>query len=166
MCSDSKPGYWQLDIHPGHVAAPGPWVQRCFITALRVCACGIVMACWINSIIKQELYRPARSQGARLQTLIDDRLALVNTSSCNVLPSTLDHWATSKHCDGSAISPTHGARQNTTSMPGLSVERQVAHNPYRLQRKAEQICILSLLSVDCWQNMNVMLLFQVACTLS
>lgn len=44
-------------------------VYYCF----KVLPFGVSIACWIYSIIKQELYRPARIQGARLQYLIDDR---------------------------------------------------------------------------------------------
>jgi len=41
----------------------------------------ISITCWIYSTIKQDLYRPARNQGARSQYLIDDRWALGNSTS-------------------------------------------------------------------------------------
>lgn len=43
-------------------------IYYCF----KVLPFGISIACWIYSVIKQEVYRPARNQGARLQYLIDD----------------------------------------------------------------------------------------------
>ncbi|DBB00094.1 TPA: hypothetical protein ACH3X1_013947 [Trebouxia sp. C0004] len=47
-------------------------IYYCF----KVLPFGISIACWNYSVIKQEMYRPARNQGACLQYLIDDRCAL------------------------------------------------------------------------------------------
>lgn len=70
--SDDKSGYWQLDMHPDmwqYLGFEYKGIYYCF----KVLPFGISIACWIYSVIKQEVYRPARNQGARLQYLIDDR---------------------------------------------------------------------------------------------
>ncbi len=70
--SDDKSGYWQLDMHPDlwqYLGFEYKGIYYCF----KVLPFRVSIACWIYSVIKQEVYRPARNQGARLQYLIDDR---------------------------------------------------------------------------------------------
>ena len=70
--SDDKSGYWQLDMHPSMWQFIGFQYKGAFY-CFKVLPFGISIACWVYSIIKQELFRPLRKAGARLQYLIDDR---------------------------------------------------------------------------------------------
>ncbi len=103
----------------------------------------IIIIIIIYSIIKQELYRPARNQGARLQYLIDDGWALGNNTS--KLQCKWASWPAPLITKQRANNVMHQQTWHhmvhawiSISMRGLSEGWQLAHNPCRLPRKAEQ----------------------------
>lgn len=81
--SDDKSGYWQLDMHPDmwqYLGFEYKGIYYCY----KVLPFGVSIACWIYSVIKQELYRPLQSLGARLQFLIDDRQATLQSEDTTI----------------------------------------------------------------------------------
>jgi hypothetical protein len=73
--TDDKSGYWQCALHPAmwkYLAFQFEGRVYCF-THLPF---GVAPACYVYTLIKQEIYRPLRDMGLRMVALIDDQLSM------------------------------------------------------------------------------------------
>ena len=73
--TDDKSGYWQCAMHPSM------WKYLAFEVGGRIYCFthlpfGVAPACFIYTMIKQEIYRPLRRIGLRLVALIDDQMSI------------------------------------------------------------------------------------------
>ena len=69
--TDDKSGYWNLLLHPDmYRFAAFEWQGNWYYWLAM--AFGFAPACWVYSLLKQELFRPLRQRGVNLAFLIDD----------------------------------------------------------------------------------------------